>query len=156
MSKAIERIKLNAEKLGAIRKAIKMVEEETAIKLHALKETRDQLQAELIAGFENEGLSSIKTDEGESYSRSVRQNIEITNEIAALGWAMEKRAVSINKPVIAQMLKDAKELPVGFERRETAFISVRSPKKKDDAERVEKEMDKGFEDKSGASNSGDR
>lgn len=130
----MDKIYSTAEKLGAIRKAIGNLEDETAIKMSALKQTRDELQSELLTTFEKEGLGSVKTATGETYSRSVRSGIEILDNIQAMRWAMANHAVTVSKILVTQKLKDSKEMPPGFERTETAFISVRSAKKKDAGE----------------------
>lgn len=138
MSKAIERIKGKAEELADVRKLIHEIEDAAKVKLDELKAKRDQLQTELILGFNKEGLSSIKTADGDTYSKAVRKGVEVTDERLALKWAIEHRYVSINKTLVKQglenELKTGAKLPDGFEQKEVEYISVRSPKaKKDEA-----------------------
>ena len=124
----IKRITDKAERLAEVRTAINALEEEVKLKVDALKKERDELQEELIASLKKESLTTIKTSAGESYTLAKRKGISIVNEIFALKWAMENRAVSINKILVAQKLKDAKEMPSGFEAVESEYISVRKPK----------------------------
>lgn len=130
MSKEIEKIKSKAEQLATVRKEINELKEGYQKVLEAKEYVRDTLQADLITQFEKEGLSSIKTRDGDTYSRSVRKGVEITNEIRAFDWALKNRAVSISKILVAQKLKEETEMPEGFKLVETPFISVRSAKKK--------------------------
>lgn len=132
MSKSIDRIKAKAEQLRQVRQKIDVVKESTAAALKPLEDEREILQQELIGEFDKEGLSSIKTDDGATYAKAKREGVTITNEAYALGWAIENRAISINSRLVAQKLKDAKEIPAGFERVEVEYISVRSPKKENE------------------------
>ncbi len=129
MSKAIDRIKEKAEQLANLRREIKVIEEATDVALSEKKAQRDKLQDELLLAFEKEGLSSIKVAEGDTYARSTRKGVSIVDELRAFDWAYKNRAVTIDKRIVAQKLKDMKEVPNGFELVETAFISVRSAKK---------------------------
>ncbi len=128
MSAAIERIKANAEMLATIRHSIKTIEEESEKKLENLKLQRDELQLALLDELKKEGLSSIKTEDKDTYSIGSRKGISIKNEIGAMKWAMENRAVSIDKRLVAQMLKDVEHVPSCFEVVHSEFISIRSPK----------------------------
>ncbi len=132
MSKAIEKIKENANKLGIIRHTIARIKDEKEKELTHWETLRDELQASLLLQFDKEGLTSIKTDDGSGYSKQIRKGIEVTNDRAALEWALEERAVSINKILVKQKLEPVisagKPLPPGFEYKEIAYISVREPK----------------------------
>jgi len=124
----IKEIKLLAESLAAVRRDIKVREEEADKELLPLKEMRDKTQAELLKALTGEGLSSIKTESGENYSRSVRKGIAVTNTVRALQWARENGAYAVDLRLVAQKLKDAEEMPAGFSRVETEFISIRGVK----------------------------
>lgn len=132
MSKAIERIKAKAEELREVRDLIAEIEEAAKQKTDELKAKREQLQTELILGFNKEGLSSIKTDDGSTYAKSVRKGVEVTNENMAIDWAIDNRAVTINKVLVKQKLEPlinkGKPLPDGFVYKEVEYISVRKPK----------------------------
>ncbi len=132
MSKAIEKIKENANKLGIIRHTIARIKEEKEKELAHWETLRDELQTSLLLQFDKEGLTSIKTDNGAGYSKATRKGIEVTNDRAAFEWAIEERAVSINKPLIKQKLEPlvaaGKPLPEGFQYKEVFYISVREPK----------------------------
>ncbi len=124
----IKRITEKAERLAELRAAINTLEEDAKKRVEGLKQERDAIQQELIDSLKKEGLATIKTSAGESYTLAKRKGISIVNEIFALKWAMENRAVSINRILVAQKLKDAKEMPSGFEAIESEYISVRKPK----------------------------
>ena len=134
MSKAIERIKAKAEKLSSIRKAIDAIKEEQRVKLEALEAEKETISNELISEFGKEGLTSIKTDDGDSYTKATRKGVEITLEAQALKWSIDNLAVSIDRRLVAQKLKplmDAGEkLPAGFKESVVEYISVRKPAKK--------------------------
>jgi len=128
MSKAIERIKQNAETLAQIRKQIRDIEEGTEKALADLKVKRDELQLALLTELKKEGLSSIKTEDKDTYSIGTRKGVGIRSEAHALKWAIDNMAVSIDKRLVAQKLKDVSEVPDCFEIVESEFISIRSPK----------------------------
>lgn len=130
MSKVIDRIKLAAERLEVARASIKKIEESVETQLESLKIERDKAQEELLALLAKEGLSAIKTDSGASYTRSKTRSLAIVNEVFALGWAIENRAVSINKVLVKQKLDGAKEAPQGFEFVEGECIRITNPKSK--------------------------
>jgi hypothetical protein len=135
MSVAINRIKAKAEALADIRKLMKEIEDISRQKLANLQVQKDTLSALLIADFNKEGLTSIKTEDGDTYSKSVRKGIEVTSEAHAFAWCLDNRAVSINKTLVKQKLepimKAGKPLPDGFEYKEVEFISCRSAKVKE-------------------------
>jgi len=89
---------------------------------------RDGLQASLIAALKGAGMASVKLESGETYSKSSRKGFEIVNEPHALKWAVENMAVSIDKRIVAQKLKDASEIPECFKVVESEYISIRSSK----------------------------
>lgn len=125
----IQRLTETAEKLYQCRKSIENYEYQAKTVLDMLKAERDALQADLIAKLTENELSTIKVSSGDSFTKAIRRGINVTNEITALKWAMDKGAVNINKILVAQKLKDAKEIPSGFEITETPYISVRHAKK---------------------------
>ena len=130
-SKVITQIKDKAEELAYLRKEITTQKEEFSTRMKGFEERRDELQNELLQALKKQGLSNIKTDEGESYSIAKRKSIEITSELQAFKWAYDNRAVSINKILVKQKLKGATEIPSGFEFVENEYISVRGVKEKE-------------------------
>lgn len=124
----IKRITDKAERLAEVRAAINVLEEESKLKVEALKTERDALQEDLIASLKKESLTTIKTSAGESYTLAKRRGVSVVNESVALSWAIENRAISINRLMVAQKLRYEKEMPAGFELFESEYISVRKPK----------------------------
>jgi hypothetical protein len=128
MSKIIDRIKGNAEQLAAIRSEISEIEDGAKAKTDVLKAKREDLQMALIADLKKEGLASIKTSAGDSYLLSKRKGVNIVNDALAMEWAIENRAITIDRRMVATRLAKADEIPDGFELIETEFISVRGAK----------------------------
>lgn len=128
MATAIQKIKDEAEKLYTIRREIEVIEKENKERLDLLKITRDQMQEKVLTLLNKHGLSSIKVSNGDSVYKGARQSIGVTNEVFALKWAMDNMAVSIDKTLVSQKLKEVDEVPRGFEVKTTEFISVRKAK----------------------------
>jgi hypothetical protein len=131
-STVIKRITDKAERLYSVRREIEAKEEEHKKSVESLKIERDALQASLLDELKKNELSSIKVSSGDSFTKAVRKGLNITDERKALMWAKERNAVSIDKIRAAAMLKEAKELPEGFEYAETEYISVRKGKSNDE------------------------
>lgn len=127
-SQVIKRITNTAERLYAIRKEIAAVEEESKSKLDVMKTQRDMLQETLLVELNRNGLASIKVSSGDNFSKGSRKSLEIRSEAHALAWAVEHHAVTVNKILVTQKLKDEREIPPCFEWIETEFISVRKAK----------------------------
>ena len=127
-SSIIKRITDTAERLYELRRSITQKEEESRRELEAMKTERDAVQALLLAELNKNGLSSIKVKSGDSFSKGVRKSIEIVFEPHALRWATQNKAVSINKLLVAQLLKDKTELPPCFKFIETEFVAIRHAK----------------------------
>lgn len=127
-SKIINRIQENAEKLYDLRKLIAEKEEENKRDLEALKTERDAIQSGLISEMNKNGLASLKVKSGDTFTKSSRKSLEVVDELGALKWSIQNMAVSINKTIVAQKLKDIPEIPPFFKEIETEFISVRKGK----------------------------
>lgn len=125
----IKTLQQKAQRLHDLRSTIALREEELKQLLTPLKTARDELQEELLADMRENEVATLKVDSGESYVRAVRKGIQVTLEAHARKWAIENGAVQIDRRLVAQALKDATELPDGFERVETPYISIRSSKK---------------------------
>jgi len=125
---SLTKITSKAERLYEIRKLISDKEDALKLELEALKTERDVVQLELIADLNKTGLESIKVASGETYTKAIRKGISITNEVFALKWALEAKAVKIDTLVASQLLRNATELPEGIEAVSTEYISVRKPK----------------------------
>lgn len=124
----IEKIKDKAEKLREIRDLIAFKEEQNRKELEDLKIRRDEMQSALLAEMNKNQLASIKTQDGQTFSRALRKMIEITSEVFALKWALQHKAIAVNKIMVNQILRDSEVLPQGFERNVIEYISVRKPK----------------------------
>ena len=130
MSKVIDNITSKAEKLYQLRHTIASKEDEMKAELLAMKAERDAVQASLLSDLNKHKLASIKVASGDSFSRGIRKGVSIISELGALKWAMENSAVTVDRRLVAQRLKDVdpKSFPKCFEFTETEFISVRKAK----------------------------
>ncbi len=124
-SKLIKKIQDTAERLYDLRREINAREEDFRKAIEVMKLERDSIQEVLIAGMTKNGLSSLKVSSGDSIFKASRKGVDITNELLAFDWAIKNKAVSINKTIVAQILKDAKDIPKGFELVESEYIGVR-------------------------------
>lgn len=120
----IQELQTKAERLAELRKKIKEIEEQT----EPLKAERDMLQEELLVDMAREKVASLRVNGGDMYTRATRKGIQITEEVFARQWALEHNAFSIDRRQVAQQLGKAEEMPRGFERVETAYISIRKTK----------------------------
>lgn len=129
MKPTIQDITNKAEKLYEVRDIISELEEESKKMIQKYKDQRDVLQTELIADMNDVGLASIKVKSGESYIKSIKKGIAVSNEALAFKWALQNKAVKPDLIVAAQIIKEMKSPPAGFKVVETEFISVRKGKK---------------------------
>lgn len=120
----IAQLQEKAERLALLRTRIKEIEEQAK----PYEAERDALQEELLADMAKEQVASLRVAGGDMYTRAVRKGIAITNEVFARKWALENNAFSIDRVQVAQRFAKAEELPEGFERTETAYISIRKGK----------------------------
>lgn len=127
-NKAIQKMQETADSLYEIRQRITKKEDDNRAELDLLKTERDAMQAILLADMNKNSLKSIKTKAGDSFVVGIKKGFEITNEAQAFGWAYENKAVSINKTIASQIIKEIKEIPPGFQLVETEFISIRKAK----------------------------
>lgn len=129
-NKLIKRIKDSAESLYLVRKEIEEFEEKNRIIIQELKEKRDSIQASLLVDMNKNGLKSFKIASGDSIVVGSKKGVDIVNEVLAFKWCLEHKAVSINKLLVAQKMKDSENIPPGFNLVVTEFISVRRSKDK--------------------------
>ncbi len=120
-----------AEELSKLRQEEAKIKEKFEEMLKPLKEEKEKKQAELIQELHEIGLSSVKVESGESYAIKKGKSLIVTSEAMALKWAIDNRAVSINKTIVKQKLKDTDEVPKGFNYEEREFISISKPRVKE-------------------------
>jgi hypothetical protein len=139
-NKLIEKVKAKAQELYKIRFDITKVKADYDLILKPLEARRDTIQEELIDLYNQVGITSIKTDEGETYTKSMRNGLLIKDERKAVDWAIQNRCVSINKIMAAQIIFKQEEIPSGFDVVKNEYISVRKPKvEKEGAEEAKEE-----------------
>lgn len=121
-----------AERLSAVRRLINNHEERFKQETDELYREEKQLREDILLGLKTMGLSSVRTESGESYFIAHTYDFEITDPLAYEVWARENRCVSIDKRLAKQRL-----LALSKEDQVPAFanpvprdtINVRSPKK---------------------------
>lgn len=123
-NKTIEKIQNKAERLYNLRRVIEQKEEDNKKDLETLKLERDDLNDELIEDMKRVGIPSFKVMSGDSITIKKRKGVEIVNEAQAFDWAIKNKAVSVNKILLDQILKDIIDIPACFNLIETEFISV--------------------------------
>lgn len=118
------------EDLYKIRQVIAEKEEQNKRELETLKLERDTMQSVLLSDMNKNGLLSLKLESGDSFFKGTRKGVDITNELLAFKWALDQKAVSINKTIVAQILKESKNIPPGFVLVDSEFIGIRKAKDK--------------------------
>lgn len=99
--------------------------EKTDPKKHAL----DTLKGELIDKLTEQGLKSIKTADA-NFAIASRKGYSFNNEIEAMKWATKHKAVSIDKRLMAQKLKDMEKLPAFVKPIENNYLTIKETNKK--------------------------
>jgi len=127
----IKKLQSKADKLAKLRDKIAKYEAQLAVKIDALKEERDRLQEELLGDMSREKIASLRVENGDMYTRATRKGITIVDEVFARKWALDNNAFSIDRRRVAEVLGKANELPPGFTKTETAYISIRKNKTND-------------------------
>ena len=129
MSKTIiDGIKKDAEALYTLRALIKEKKDSHKIELDKLEVEKEACEAVLMAQMKKVGISSLKVPSGDTVAMATKPGLEVTSEAHAFQWAIDHKAVSINKILVAQLLKDATEIPDGFQRVTREYIRVTKPK----------------------------
>lgn len=123
----IEDIKNDAEKLYAIRKVISEHEDD----MRKLKEQRDLIQQGLLILMKETGILSTKVSSGDSITIVKKKGIAVTNELFAHQWCVKNHVVKPDLVHAAQVIKELKDVPPGFELVESEYISVRAAKTKE-------------------------
>lgn len=124
----LQELREKSERLYDLRREIEQIEDTHDTILEPLKQERDAIQGEVIAGMSELKLASFKVEAGDTFTKAVRKSVAIIDPYRALEWAKEKGAVTIDTKLVAQMYRDGKELPEAFQARETEYIAVRRAK----------------------------
>ncbi len=127
-SKIINQIKQYAEHLYSLRTSIKEKEENNRAELDVLRIHRDEMEAALIKLLKDNGLPSIATEAGVKMTVYPTKSLEVTNEAFAFKWALEHKAVSVNKILAKQIIVKLPEAPPGFAMVEKDSIRVTNNK----------------------------
>lgn len=130
--KSIEKIHKFADELREIRDRIEFLKDSTKTELDELAIRKEKVEGEILAGMVLVGVKSIKASNGDSITVTPVRGVDITNEAFALKWAIDNKAVSINKLLVKQILSEAKEIPSGFSLVERDSIRVTKAKGKND------------------------
>lgn len=115
--------------LLALKNEIKEIEERHALELDPKKALLTKLQTTFIDELTKMGLKSIKTDTA-NFALASRTGFKFTNEIEAMKWAKKNNAVSIDKRLAGQVLKDLEKLPAFIEKVEQSYLTIKENTKK--------------------------
>lgn len=116
-----------SKELLALKKEIKEIEERQAFEIDPKKMLLTTLQNNFIELLTASGLKSIKTDEA-NFSLASRVGFKFTNEVEAMKWAKKNDAVSIDKKLAGQVLKDLEVLPEFIEKVENNYLTIKESK----------------------------
>jgi hypothetical protein len=119
-----ENLQKKAERLYQVRRLLeeydKKYEQETTL----LRKERDEIQEQLIFDMKAANQKKVETLDGVPVSIKATTGIEIIDNMLAFKWAVDNRAVSINKLLVKQKLENATDVPPGFKLYKTEYISV--------------------------------
>ena len=118
-----------SSELLALKKEIKEIEDRHALELDPKKALLTKLQTVFIDELTKLGLKSIKTDTA-NFALASRTGFKFTNEIEAMKWAKKNNAVSIDKRLAGQVLKDLEQLPDFIEKVENNYLTIKETIKK--------------------------
>ena len=113
-----------AKELFSIKQEVAEIEKQQKEELAPKKKLLLDLQTRFVDELTQEGLKSIKTTEA-NFSLATRKAYKVTSEPHALKWAKENNAVSIDKRLVGQILKDLEEVPSFFEETETNYLTIK-------------------------------
>lgn len=119
-----------AEHLYTLRREIDALDEAHDMKMEGIKAERDEAQVQLITSMNENNLKSLAVTSGDTFTKAERRSVSVIDPYRALEWAKEAGAVKIDTALIAQMVKDGKELPTAFRPEITEYIAVRKAKSK--------------------------
>lgn len=123
MTKQLKVTTLAAD-LTATRAKIAEVKEKL---LAPLEEAEAALSEQLVSELRATGLNTIRF-EGHNFIRTLKTTISVVNTDKALEFAKQYPAViktTIDLPKVMKIIKPMLEVPAGFERKDTEFLSVR-------------------------------
>lgn len=112
-----------AEEIAKIRSELARIAEQT---VDPLKEQEDILCLQLIEELKKQGMKTVSLEGVGVFTRAYRQNLKVLDPDAAMAWAVEKNALSIDKSKALKIIRMGQlATPAGFGFDETEFISVR-------------------------------
>jgi hypothetical protein len=124
---------MNIQELSAqllkIKKEVKDMDERHKAEMAPMAVLLSDLQSNFLEELGKLGLKSIKTEEA-NFSLASRTGFKFTNEIEAMKWAKKNNAVSIDKRLAGQVLKDLEKLPSFIEKVEQNYLTIKESTKK--------------------------
>lgn len=97
------------------------------IKLKPLKEKEEKMRDMLVAIFKQEGIKTLENKDI-LYSRAVRIKYDIVDETAAMEYATQHDALSVDKLKLNKLLAREVVTPSGFERKESEYLTIKKIK----------------------------
>lgn len=122
----MENLTDKGQKLFEVQQTLKSLKETYDNAKAPYEAEREELQAQILESMRQVGVKTLKTDKGFSVVRASRRGFEIISEPHALKWAIENMAVSINRTLMGQKLKEAETLPECFKAVENEYVSIKT------------------------------
>lgn len=85
------------------------------------KEVRDGL----LASLKNQGVKSVKLEDGSVFTRSTRSTLKVKDPTKAWIWAEEHTSLKIDTAKAMKILRRELKLPKFFEKVDTEYLTVR-------------------------------
>lgn len=120
-------IQETAQTLFNLKQEVSEIEARQKEELKEKKEALRLLQEKFIEQLTQEGLKSVKTEQA-NFSLAARKGYKVVSEPHALEWAKENNAVTIDKRLMGQVLKDLDEVPSFFEETESNYLTIKAIK----------------------------
>src|SRR5579859_5492853 len=95
MSKAIKPVTLATE-LFAIEAEMKSLEEQYKQQVKPLEERKDALRKSLLANLREQGVKSLKLDNGTVYVRAFKTTLKVHDDHEAMEWAAANNSLKVD------------------------------------------------------------
>lgn len=129
-TKAIQEIEKKADRIHTLRKLLAEKAEIYRKEIESLELELEVTENQIIKDLKKTGIESTRLTSGDLVTIIHRSGVNITNEPIAFQWAIDNKAVSINKRIVGQIMKEMKDIPAGFEAVDSEYVLVTKPKKK--------------------------
>jgi hypothetical protein len=126
MSRPIKPITIATE-LSGVEAQIEAIERA----LKPLIEQKEALRGALLENLRVQGVKTLKLDNGTIYVRAFRTTLKVHDDHEAMQWAAANNSLKVDTTKAMKILKltgQSDNLPAGFERQDTEYLTVKSGK----------------------------